>query len=130
MIMIQMTNLDEGTQMFGKATETIYVEDRKDVLLTPRKFESVEDLWQTKINKIKIIQRNARQYLLRKFIRKYAAEWRARCLRQPEIEKIRSDKILDRFRRECTANTFPKTREDFNLLYSQIQRWKETEVIL
>lgn len=71
-----MTKLDEGTQMFGKATETIFLEDRKDILLTPRKFESVDDLLQTKINKIKIIQRNARRYLLKKFVKKFAAQWR------------------------------------------------------
>lgn len=71
-----MTKLDEGTQMFGKATETIFVEDRNDVVLTPRKFQSVDDLLQAKISKIKIIQRNARRYLLKKFIKKFAAEWR------------------------------------------------------
>lgn len=71
-----MTKSDGGTQMFGKATETIFVEDRKDVLLTPRKFESVEDLLENKINKIKVIQRNARRLLLKKFVKKYAAEWR------------------------------------------------------
>lgn len=71
-----MTKLDEGTQMFGKATETIFEDDRKDILLTPRKFESIEDLLETKVNKVKVIQRNARRYLLKKFIRKFAAEWR------------------------------------------------------
>lgn len=71
-----MTNSNEGTQMFGKATETIFVEDRKDVLLTPRKFESVDDLMDAKIDKVKVIQRNARRYLLKKFVKKFAAEWR------------------------------------------------------
>lgn len=71
-----MTKLDEGTQMFGKATETIFEDDRKDILLTPRKFESIEDLLETKVNKVKIIQRNARRYLLKKFIKRFAAEWR------------------------------------------------------
>lgn len=71
-----MTKLDEGTQMFGKATETIFVEDRNDILLTPRKFESVDELLETKISKVKVIQRNTRRYLLKKFIKKFAAEWR------------------------------------------------------
>ncbi|KAG4075901.1 hypothetical protein HA402_003727 [Bradysia odoriphaga] len=123
-----MTKSDEGTQMFGKATETVFVENRNDVLLTPRKFESVDELLENKLNKVKVIQRNARRYLLKKFVKKYAAEWRDRCRRQPEIDKTRSENILDRFRRECIVNTFPKTREDFNLIYTQIQRWKEAEI--
>ncbi|KAJ6638626.1 IQ and ubiquitin-like domain-containing protein, partial [Pseudolycoriella hygida] len=123
-----MTKLDEGTQMFGEATETIFVEKRTNSFIAPRKFESVDELFETKINKVKIIQRNARRYLLKKFVKKFAAEWRERCQRQPEIDRIRSENILDRFRRECTVNTFPKTKEDFNLLYTQIQRWKEAEI--
>lgn len=72
----QMTKLDEGTQMFGKATETIFTEDRNDVILYPRKFESVEDLLASKLNKVKLIQRNARRFLLKKRVKKYAAQWR------------------------------------------------------
>lgn len=74
-----MTKSDEGTQMFGKATETVFVEDRNDVLLTPRKFQPVDEISTDKLNKIKVIQRYARRYLLKKRVKKYAAKWRYGC---------------------------------------------------
>lgn len=50
-------------------------------------------------------------------------------LEQRHREKSRHDQYINDFKAECVVKTFPKTREDFNVLYVQIQAWKDIEVI-
>lgn len=50
-------------------------------------------------------------------------------MEQRHREKSRDEQYINDFKAECVVKTFPKTREDFNVLYVQIQAWKDNEVI-
>lgn len=43
-------------------------------------------------------------------------------------EDIREKRLLNLYKKECVIKTFPKSREDFNLLVVQIHKWKIAEV--
>lgn len=59
--------------------------------------------------------------------------WVHNCVRrlvaeQASREAARHEKYVNIFKRECTVKTFPKTRNDFNVLYVQLNLWKQSEV--
>lgn len=43
-------------------------------------------------------------------------------------EDIREKRLQNTYKKECVIKTFPKSREDFNLLVVQIHKWKMGEV--
>lgn len=55
--------------------------------------------------------------------------FRSLVTEQKHREKSRHDQYINDYKAECVVKTFPKTREDFNVLYVQIQAWKDNEVI-
>lgn len=55
----------------------------------------------------------------------FAAEYR----RLQSIQKKRQDKIRENYINSCSLReSFPKTKQDFDMLTSQIQGWKEGEL--
>lgn len=42
----------------------------------------------------------------------------------------REEDYLNRCKEEIIVKTFPKTRQDFDMLYDQVQKWKTKEVSL
>lgn len=35
---------------------------------------------------------------------------------------------FNKYKKECISKIYPKSKEDFDLLYAQVQKWKKTEV--
>lgn len=73
------TMVDETIQTNGSATDNyIFVSEATDTIIIPRKYQSYaqKKREENKLNKIILIQRNFRKYLLRQFIRRCAAEYR------------------------------------------------------
>lgn len=57
------------------------------------------------------------------------------CFRQIVEERLRrkeeqEEEYLNRCKEEVIVKTFPKTRQDFDMLYDQVQKWKTKEVSL
>lgn len=47
---------------------------------------------------------------------------------QKRRESKRTKARQDEYRKECIVKTFPKTKQDFDALYAQVQMWKENEL--
>lgn len=72
----QNTFYDHSSQAFGSATELIYIPSVSDYVIVPGKYQTSQEIQLILLSKILLIQRNFRRYLLQKFIRESAAEYR------------------------------------------------------
>lgn len=36
---------------------------------------------------------------------------------------------FNKYKKECISKIYPKTKEDFDVLYAQVQKWKKDEVL-
>ncbi|XP_055617119.1 IQ and ubiquitin-like domain-containing protein [Toxorhynchites rutilus septentrionalis] len=118
-----------ATVNYGDATEHSYSSKYTDKVIEPKSYESYEEM--TKridlIGKVTLIQRNFRRYMWQKLIKNSAAEWRRLKKEQKRRETKRIKSRQKEYRKECIVKTFPKTKQDFDALYAQVQLWKENE---
>lgn len=124
------TNYSRATQAFGTATNISYIPSATDYSINPTKYESYEEKVQRerKLTKILLIQRNFRSYMVKKVISEMAAEWRRWDAERRRRDSMLEEIHLSQYKKECVIKTYPKTKEDFDLLYEQVQRWKESQV--
>ncbi|XP_062538956.1 IQ and ubiquitin-like domain-containing protein isoform X2 [Armigeres subalbatus] len=124
------TPRDQATINYGDAIEHSYSSKYTDRVIIARKYESYDEM--TKridlVSKVKLIQRNFRRYMWQKFIKESATEWRRLQKEQKRREIKRTKARQDEYRKECIVKTFPKTKQDFDALYAQVQMWKENEL--
>lgn len=72
-----------------------------------------------------MIQRNYRRYRLQVCVRRCAAEYRRlMAIKKKQAERDKQDYINS----NMNCKDFPKTKRDFDILFSQISEWKEQEV--
>lgn len=74
----QNCHYDRCTQAFGESTRLSYIPEIGDRVLTPRPYVTHEEIEVKRrfLEKVCLIQRNFRAYLIRKLMKKCAAEWR------------------------------------------------------
>lgn len=74
---------------------------------------------------VRRIQKNFRLYRLRKCLRECAAEFRRIvALRKKQEERSKKDYINS----QSKSKDFPRTKKDFDVLFAQIAKWKESEM--
>lgn len=56
--------------------------------------------------------------------------WRSRRLygEQQDREQQRKELLLKRFKEDCQVKAFPRTKADFDVLFAQVHKWKQSEV--
>uniref|UniRef100_A0A1B0DCE2 Uncharacterized protein n=1 Tax=Phlebotomus papatasi TaxID=29031 RepID=A0A1B0DCE2_PHLPP len=81
-----------------------------------------------RVRKAKVIQKNFRLYLWRKRVREAAEEWRNIVAEQKRRESQIEEIYENRFKKEYLGKTCPRTKEDFELLYAQVEKWKLSEL--
>lgn len=126
--LFQDTSNDRSTQHFGEANELLFLQSTEDVEVESHgSFETVEEAQKRKriYEKVILIQRNFRRFRLQCCIKSCAAEYR----RLMTIKKKREDRIKqDYINSSKKSGKFPRTKKDFDMLFSQIAAWKEGEV--
>lgn len=124
------TNITRSTQAFGDASQNLYLSDKSDYEIQAQDYETHEEMEarQEKLKKILIIQRNFRSYMIRKMIKERAAEYRSLLEEQKRRQNMIEEVYVNRFKKECVIKILPKTKEDFDMLYAQVQKWKEKEI--
>lgn len=122
------TSQSRATQFFGDANELLYMpKDDKENEVEAGKYESSEEL-EAKRNleeHVKRIQRNYRRYRMQVCVKNCAAEYRRlMAIKKKQAERDKQDYINS----NMNCKDFPKTKRDFDTLFSQIADWKEKEV--
>ncbi|XP_059053454.1 IQ and ubiquitin-like domain-containing protein [Achroia grisella] len=121
------TPYSRSTQM---NTAQAYIPNVTDTIIIPKPYETYEQMiFRLKHNHYAaIIQRAFRRYQFREKCRRWIHECMERIDRIKEEDRLEREAMERRLRRDLITKTFPKTREDFDQLYSMVDRWKHAEI--
>ncbi|XP_063705927.1 IQ and ubiquitin-like domain-containing protein [Culicoides brevitarsis] len=125
------TLLDHAVQVYGAAKKfTFESQTSQEYEIIPEEYETYEEA-QKRMDleqKVRLIQRNFRRHMWQQLIKFSAAAWRARCATLEKSESDRQDEYVARHEESCIKKSHPKTKQDFDLLYAQVESWKESEI--
>mmetsp|Transcript_78594 Transcript_78594/g.143167 ORF Transcript_78594/g.143167 Transcript_78594/m.143167 type:complete len:543 (-) Transcript_78594:144-1772(-) len=116
---------ENGTQM---AKHGLYIDTREDKILTPRKpYFSSADKSALILEKCVIVQCHARGMFARRRARQLRKEKHERLeFEAKEAERRQLEADL-RHKREVERRMHPRTFEDFNVLYKELEAWRLSE---
>ncbi|XP_001358727.2 IQ and ubiquitin-like domain-containing protein [Drosophila pseudoobscura] len=121
---------EQSVQCHLDGINVLYVSAAHDFTIVPGKYQTFaqKERAERKLEKIQLIQRNWRRWILWKYIRIRAKEYR-RLVRNREEEEERYEKCVEeRVDRQKAIKQFPRSKDDFDLLYAEIGRWKRAEL--
>ncbi|NWV70374.1 IQUB protein, partial [Malurus elegans] len=140
---------DKGIQLFSKETQTVvdknklqqtrnttstqmtkiglYVSNVTDKLISPGKYFTAEEYHKRRLEAVIVIQKYFRRWYAVRLVQNLLEEKRLRLAweAQEELRKKREREEL--LRREYEKKLNPKTREDFELLYHDLELWLQEE---
>ncbi|EZA49289.1 hypothetical protein DMN91_001508 [Ooceraea biroi] len=120
---------DEATQSLRHRVtqmwrDDCYIPNEADKYMTVKPYESYIEMQLRLGRHACVIQRNYRAYRLMKYVRKCAQTYRdlSENCRRYEEEKAIAYKM--RHKRNILRQTYPRSRADFDMLYSLIEKWR------
>ncbi|KAL4226123.1 hypothetical protein ACF0H5_014110 [Mactra antiquata] len=122
---VQQTTNDTSTQMTGIG---VYVSNMEDKLLIPKKYTTADEHLSMILNRVVIIQKYYRRWLAKRYVEKLKDDKRKR-MEFERLEEIRKKKEkADRIKKEFERRMNPKSKEDFDLLYHALEKWRQEEL--
>ncbi|XP_017007619.2 IQ motif and ubiquitin-like domain-containing protein [Drosophila takahashii] len=121
---------EQSVQCHLDGINILYVSAANDFTIVPGKYQSFaqKERAERKLEKILLIQRNWRRWILWKYIHLRAKEYR-RLVQNREQEDERYEKCVEqRVERHRVIKQFPRNKDDFDLLYAEVGRWKKAEL--
>ncbi|KAF5297472.1 hypothetical protein FQR65_LT10008 [Abscondita terminalis] len=121
------TNYAQATQM---AKEDLYIPSVTDRIMVAGPYETADErAKRLGVEKqVRIIQRYFRAWKLRKALKILCEEYRRRLKREQELEEFYLKADEERKAKELIGKVFPRTKEDFTMLYAMVDRWKKAEI--
>ncbi|EDX13914.1 GD20946 [Drosophila simulans] len=112
---------EQSVQCHLDGINILYVSAANDFTIVPGKYQTFaqKERAERKLEKILLIQRNWRRWILWKYIHLRAQEYR-RLVQNREHEDERYEK--------CVEQRMERHRDDFDLLYAEVARWKKAEL--
>jgi hypothetical protein len=120
------TTQSKATQAHGKIDDTLFLPGFGDLEVDVQPYKEYDEdaARNDMIRKVVIIQRNFRVFRLKRCIKDCATEYRRLCT----INAKREARIKENYiSTHSKSKNFPRSKKDFDMLYSQINSWKETE---
>ncbi|XP_038220643.1 IQ and ubiquitin-like domain-containing protein [Zerene cesonia] len=121
------TAYSRATQM---NTVHAYIPNVTDKILIPKPYETYEEMV-ARLNHnhyASVIQRAFRHHQFRQKVERWLKGCMERIARMKEEERLEREAVERRLKSDLITKTFPKTREDFDQLYSMVDRWKHAEI--
>lgn len=122
---VQQTTNDTATQMTGIG---VYVSNMEDKLLTPNKYTTADEHHSMILQRIIIIQKYYRRWLAKRYVQKLKDDKRQRLEFEKQEEIRKKKEKADRIKKEFERRMNPKTKEDFDLLYHALEKWRQEEL--
>eukprot|EP00794_Sanderia_malayensis_P007339 gene7339-8159_t len=121
----QQTFENTSTQMTKPGC---YVSNVTDKVVIPGNYETAEEKFARRLEKVIILQCHWRRWLAERYVNKLRVdrEMRIEWERQEEIRK--SKERENRLKKEFERRMNPKSKEDFDLLYAALERWRREEI--
>jgi IQ and ubiquitin-like domain-containing protein len=119
------TRQDMSTQMTKPG---VFVSRIEDKMLKPRPYQTADQLLAIQISKAIIIQKYFRRWLGKRRFNEIKAAFDQRCEweKQKEIERIQL--LENRRKNDIERRLNPKSKDDFELLYSALEKWRNEEM--
>lgn len=122
---VQQTTNDMSTQMTKIG---VFISNIPDKLMVPGKYTTADDHHNMILQKIIILQKYYRRWLAKRYVQKLKEDKKQREEFE-RLEEIRKKKEKEeRIKREFERRMNPKTKEDFDLLYHALEKWRIEEM--
>lgn len=120
------TALSKATQAHGDPDDSSFNPGSGDQQVQVQSYKEYDEdaVRNDMIRKVIIIQRNFRVFRLKRCIKDCATEYRRLCTIKAKREARIKENYINTHKK---SKNFPKTKKDFDMLYSQITSWKESE---
>lgn len=121
-------------QAYSRATqmsnEQCYIPTVTDKILTSKKYETAQQRTRRLdiAGKVRTIQRYFRAWKMKKALKDLSAEYQRRLKNMTDEQRELDEELKMQKVREINAKTFPRTRDDFSMLYSMVDRWKKSQI--
>ncbi|KAL3853468.1 hypothetical protein ACJMK2_017004 [Sinanodonta woodiana] len=122
---VQQTTSDTSTQMTKIG---VFVSNEEDKLLTPKKYTTSTEHHKMILSKIIIIQKYYRRWLAKCYVQRLKEDKHKRLQWEHQEEIKRRKEKEDRIKKEFERRMNPKTKEDFDLLYHALEKWRQEEL--
>ncbi|XP_038060891.1 IQ and ubiquitin-like domain-containing protein [Patiria miniata] len=121
----QQTKINTATQM---TMIGCYVANMTDKLVVPGRYQTAEEYHAIRLKKVIILQSYFRRWQAKRQVAKLRIDLakRVEYERQEAIRKVKEKE--DRIRREFEKRMNPKSKEDFDLLYHALEKWRKEEL--
>ncbi|XP_041350379.1 IQ and ubiquitin-like domain-containing protein isoform X2 [Gigantopelta aegis] len=122
---LQQTSNDMATQMTKIG---VYVSNMPDKLISPRRYTTADEHLDMVLQKIIILQKYYRRWLAKRRVQKLRDDKKKRLdwEREEELRKIKEKE--DRIKQEFARRMNPKNKDDFDLLYHALEKWRLEEI--
>ncbi|NXF70558.1 IQUB protein, partial [Sclerurus mexicanus] len=144
---------DKGIQLFCRATQTVweknkpqqtrnttstqmtkiglYVSNMTDKLISPGKYFTAEEYHRRRLEAVIVLQKYFRRWHAINVVQDLREQKRLRLAWEAQEELQKKKEREEKFRREYERKLNPRTKEDFELLYHDLELWiqEETERI-
>ena len=119
------TRQDMSTQMTKPG---VFVSRVKDKLITPRPYQTAAELHEIRVNSVITIQKYFRRwYAKRRFNEiRMAYDERVRWEKEKEMKRLKD--VDERRQNDVNRRLNPKTKDDFEILYSALEKWRFEEL--
>ncbi|NXJ23057.1 IQUB protein, partial [Dicrurus megarhynchus] len=140
---------DKGIQLFCKETQTVveknqqqqtrnttstqmtkiglYVSNMTDKLVTPGKYFTAEEYHKRRLEAVIVLQKYFRRWHAINLVQNMMEQKRLRLAREAQEELQKKREKEEKLRREYEKKLNPKTKEDFELLYHDLELWRQEE---
>ncbi|XP_070559447.1 IQ motif and ubiquitin-like domain-containing protein [Ptychodera flava] len=121
----QQTKIDTSTQMTGIG---VYVSNMTDKLMVPGRYTTADEHHAMIIKNVIILQSYFRRWKAKRTVENLKEDLARRLEweREEEVRKIKEKG--DRIKREFERRMNPKSKEDFDLLYHALEKWRQEEL--
>lgn len=119
------TRQDMATQMTKPG---VFVSRLDDKLITPRPYETAEQRHMTIIKNVIIIQKYYRRWLAKRRFGQIKTGYEERLKYEREREIQRLNEIEERRQLDIQRRLNPRTKDDFEILYSALEKWRFEEL--
>ncbi|XP_068045950.1 IQ motif and ubiquitin-like domain-containing protein [Anomalospiza imberbis] len=140
---------DKGIQLFCRETQTVvekntqqqtrnttstqmtkiglYVSNMTDKLITPGKYFTAEEYHKRRLEAVIVLQKYFRRWHAINLVQNLKEHKRLRLAWQAQEELQKKREKEEKLRREYEKKLNPKTKEDFELLYHDLELWMQEE---
>ncbi|NXM72832.1 IQUB protein, partial [Serilophus lunatus] len=140
---------DKGIQLFCRETQTIleknkpqqtrnttstqmtkiglYVSSMTDKLISPGKYFTAEEYHKCRLEAVIVLQKYFRRWHAINVVQNLREQKRLRLAREAQEELQKKMEKEEKLRREYERKLNPKTKEDFELLYHDLELWMQEE---